>query len=99
MDINVHYVPGLHMDRGWAGPGTLHWAQEFPNGYGVSIINCGYGRDLGKYELALTVDGRPTNAECWAETDSVIGWLTWPQCMGYLVMASELPTRLVVDND
>lgn len=46
----------------------------FPNGYGASVINDGYGGDSGRFELAVLKDDRLTYET--PITDDVLGWLT-----------------------
>ena len=46
----------------------------FPNGYGASVINDGYGSELGHFELAVLKDGHLTYET--PVTDDVLGWLT-----------------------
>ena len=46
----------------------------FPNYYSASIINSGYGSELGLYELAVLHDGKLDYST--PITDDVIGYLT-----------------------
>lgn len=55
-------------------PGT-EWIFSFPNGYGASVVNDGYGARAGLYELAvLDADGHLTYET--PITDDVLGYLT-----------------------
>jgi hypothetical protein len=51
-----------------------HWTFEFPNGYGGSVIDDGYGNEEGLYELAVLHNGHLTYDT--PITDDVLGWLT-----------------------
>lgn len=46
----------------------------FPNGYGASVINDGYGSESGRFELAVLKDGHLTYQT--PVTDDVLGYLT-----------------------
>lgn len=51
------------------------WKFKFPNGYGASVIDDGYGARQGLYELAvLDLDGHLTYDT--PITDDVLGFLT-----------------------
>lgn len=55
--------------------GGKQWKFRFPNGFGASVINDGYGRDRGLYELAvLDSSGRLTYDT--PITNDVLGYLT-----------------------
>ena len=67
--------------------------QYFPNGYGVSVIDTGYGSDDGMYELAV-LKGTPGNATlCYTTpiTDDVLGWLTEADVDNYIEQVKALP--------
>jgi hypothetical protein len=61
--------------RAFAGrEGGTQWEFHFPNGYGASVINDGYGRDAGLFELAvLEGSGLTYNTPI---TNDVLGHLT-----------------------
>lgn len=66
--------PAATFTRGLQLGGT-QWEFRFPNGYGASVIDDGYGGDSGLYELAvLNPDGRLDYST--PITDDVLGWLT-----------------------
>lgn len=70
--------------------GTPHWNFYFPNGYGASVINDGYGRESGLFELAvLDSDGNL----CYTTeiTDDVIGWLESVEVLELLRRIAKLP--------
>ena len=72
--------------------GAPHWEFVFPNGYGASVINDGYGRESGLFELAvLDSDGHL----CYDTeiTDDVIGWLTEHGVYDLLEQISKFPSE------
>lgn len=62
----------------------------FENGYGASVINDGYGRKQGLYELAVLLDGDI----CYTTpiTEDVLGHLTEYDVIRTLKEISDLPT-------
>lgn len=72
---------GISLAREFLGDGEffrcpgLQWEFKFANGYGASVINDGYGRDSGLYELAVI--GPDGGLDYTTPiTDDVLGWLT-----------------------
>ena len=55
-------------------PGTI-WRFDFPNGYGASVINDGYGHEQGLYELAVVGPDGKLNYDTPVTSD-VLGWLS-----------------------
>jgi hypothetical protein len=77
--------------RGLQAPGT-QWKFEFPNGYGASVIDDGYGAEQGRYELAVLIGG--ANGSLTYETDitdDVLGWLTEDEVAEALDRIAALP--------
>jgi hypothetical protein len=71
-----------------AMPGT-HWTFEFPNGYGASVINDGYGREQGLHELAVM---RGTHIDYDTPiTDDVLGCLSIAEVVATLDAIAALP--------
>lgn len=67
--------------------------QFFPNGYGVSVIDTGYGSAHDLYELAV-LKGTAGNAKlCYTTpiTDDVLGWLTEADVENYIEQVKALP--------
>lgn len=64
---------------------------EFDNGYGVSVINYGYGRDEGLYELAIMRD----DGLCYDTpiTNDVLGYLTEEDVTKYMRLVQLLPKK------
>lgn len=60
--------------RGLQTPGS-RWVFRFGNGFGASVINDGYGAEVGKYELGVL---GPSGALTYDTpiTDDVLGYLT-----------------------
>lgn len=59
--------------RGLQVPGK-RWTFAFPNGFGASVINDGYGAESGLYELGVLHNDHLTYET--PITDDVLGWLT-----------------------
>jgi hypothetical protein len=78
------------IDRGVRG---TQWRADFPNGYGVSIIQGPhtYGAPEGKFELPVLKDGE-LNYDT-PITDDVIGRLDWPEVEELIERIKALPTR------
>ena len=76
-----HHAPRKTQPIGLDG---TQWLFSFPNGYGASVINDGYGRREGLLELAvLNADGHITY--CTPITDDVsIALLTSGRVLGCL---------------
>ena len=69
------------------------WKFRFANGYGASVINDGYGREEGLYELAvLGPDGHLTYDT--PITDDVLGYLTRTDVADALDRIEALPTAV-----
>jgi hypothetical protein len=68
--------------------GGVQWEFTFPNGYGASVINDGYGREAGLWELAVLCNG----ALCYDTpiTGDVLGWLTVEEVREHLRSIAEL---------
>lgn len=66
--------PAAVFTRGLQMPGK-QWKFRFPNGYGASVINDGYGADEGLYELAV-LDRNGHLDYTTPITDDVLGYLT-----------------------
>lgn len=55
--------------------GGRQWEFVFPNGYGASVIDDGYGKESGLFELAVI--GKDGGLDYSTPiTDDVLGWLT-----------------------
>ena len=69
--------------------GAPHWVFQFPNGYGASVINDGYGKEAGLFELAVLYSGHL----CYDTeiTDDVIGWLNTEEILDLLCRIAKLP--------
>lgn len=74
--------------RGLQTPGT-QWKFAFPNGYGASVINDGYGADAGLYELAV-LHGTSITYDT-PLTDDVLGYLTEAEVTEALDKIAALP--------
>lgn len=65
--------------------------EEFPNGYGVSVVQSKYtyGGDRGLYEMAVTLDGKL----CYDTpvTNDVLGFLSKAAVTKHLREVQELP--------
>ena len=55
----------------------------FPNGYGASVINCGYGSSDGQHELCL-LKGQEIHYIDDSQYCDVIGYLTTDQVLNHL---------------
>ena len=77
------FTRGLHL-------GGSQWKFRFPNGYGASVINDGYGAESGLYELAV-LDAEGHLAYDTPVTDDVLGWLTEEQVAETLDKIAALP--------
>ena len=65
----------------------------FPNGYGASVIDDGYGSEDGLYELAvLDTEGHVTSETPVAS--DVVGWLTQEDLLALLKQIADLPAPL-----
>ena len=62
---------------------------RFPNGYGASVINDGFGSDMGRFELAVLKDGSITRET--PITGDVLGWLTADEVAETLARIEALP--------
>lgn len=77
------HIPSDTRDRGLSSPmatfarglhvGGTQWRFEFPNGYGASVINDGYGAEQGLYEVGVLFQGNLTYET--PITDDVLGCL------------------------
>jgi hypothetical protein len=67
----------------------------FPNGYGASIVNYGYGSHHGLYEVAVVRGTLSGYDLCYDTpiTDDVLGTLTPEQVMETLHQIAALPSR------
>lgn len=65
------------------------WKFQFDNGFGASVINDGYGREQGLYELAVLADGRLTYDT--PITDDVLGYLSPDEVGEALAKIEALP--------
>ena len=65
---------------------------EFDNGYGVSVIEHGYGGDVGLKELAVLHSGEI----CYDTpiTDDVLGYLTDTEVMEIIEQVKQLPEKV-----
>ena len=65
---------------------------EFENGYGVSVIEHGYGGDVGLKELAVLHSGEI----CYDTpiTDDVLGYLTDTEVMEIIEQVKQLPEKV-----
>lgn len=63
---------------------------HFPNGYGASVIDTGYGSRDGLFELAVLADGKL----CYTTpiTSDVLGWLTADDVDATLAAIEALPS-------
>ena len=87
---------------------------KFDNGYGASVIDDGYGGDMGRFEIAVThgdapmmVGGsiRPQLCYRTSVTSDVIGWVRREDIRGILDAIKALPPnefcahkRIWIDN-
>lgn len=76
------FTRGLHI-------GGSQWKFRFPNGYGASVIDDGYGAEAGLYELAVLRGGHIVYDT--PITDDVLGWLTEDQVTEALDQIEALP--------
>jgi len=65
---------------------------EFENGYGVSVIDHGYGGDVGLKELAVLHSG----GICYDTpiTDDVMGYLTDEEVAEIIEQVKQLPEKV-----
>ena len=83
--------PAAVFTRGLQTPGT-QWKFVFPNGYGASVIDDGYGAEAGLYELGVLHGGRLTYDT--PLTDDVLGWLTADDVVEALDKIEALPAEV-----
>lgn len=81
--------------RGIQSPGT-QWKYDFPNGYGASVINDGYGGESGLYEVGVFHGGHLTYKT--PITDDVLGYLTAEQVSEALDAIAALTEESVVQH-
>lgn len=64
---------------------------QFVNGYGVSVIDFGYGSDRGLYEIAVLAG----DSLCYDTpvTDDVIGYCTPAMIDEIMIQVQQLPAR------
>ena len=67
------------------------WKFKFANGFGASVINDGYGRDSGLYELAV-LDAEGSLTYDTPITDDVLGYLSPDEVGEALAKIEALPT-------
>lgn len=73
--------------------GGSRWKFDFPNGFGASVVNDGYGGDAGLFELGvLDRDGRLTYDT--PVTDDVLGYLTESDVAEALDLIAALPAEV-----
>ena len=78
--------------RGLQAPGK-QWKFLFPNGFGASVINDGYGGDRGLYEVAvLGLDGHLTYDT--SVTNDVLGFLSESEVVDALDAIEALPAEV-----
>lgn len=65
---------------------------QFDNGYGASVIDDGYGREDGLYELAV-LDAKGHIVYDTPITRDVLGWLTADEVKDVLADIQTLPPR------
>ncbi|MFG2676949.1 hypothetical protein [Streptomyces sp. NPDC048445] len=63
---------------------------KFPNGYGASVIDDGYGSEEGLYELAVLDTAGHVTSETSIAND-VVGWLTRDDLLAMLQQIADLP--------
>lgn len=86
--------PAAVFTRGLSLTEGTQWKFRFDNGYGASVINDGYGREKGLYELAvLGPDGHLTYET--PITDDVLGYLTADEVAEALDKIAALPAEAV----
>lgn len=66
----------------------------FHNGYGVSIIDDGYGSGRGLYEIAILDAETGRLVYDTPIADDVIGWLTERQVKEIIELIKNLPPRI-----
>ena len=72
---------------------NIGWKYVFPNGYGASVIDSGYGSDQGLFEVAVLKKVTDNDYKLCYDTpitDDVIGWLTNEQVIELLEQIKEL---------
>ena len=71
--------------------------RKFTNGYGVSVVDHGYGSESGLFELAVTYDGKL----CYDTpiTNDVLGWLTLTKVDKLMVRVAALPKKGTDDGE
>ena len=68
---------------------SVHKIYKFPNGYGASVIDCGYGREEGLWELAVINHEYDIQYDT-PITSNVLGWLTVEQVEETLVKIRDM---------
>lgn len=87
---------GNYSSDGQARPGVRpdgrQWIFKFDNGFGASVINDGYGRDSGRFELAVLNGDRLTYST--PITDDVLGYLSADEVGEALAKIEALPAEV-----
>ena len=96
------HTPTVERDKGAQSPMAVftrglqvagrQWKFEFPNGYGASVINDGYGGDRGLYELVV-LDSTGSLTYDTPVTNDVLGWLTEDEVTAALDQIAALPAE------
>lgn len=65
----------------------------YDNGYGVSVIDHGYGRENGLYELVVLRGNARKSSICYDTpiTDDVLGYLAWDEVTDLREQVKALP--------
>lgn len=66
---------------------------RFDNGYGASVIDDGYGKEEGLFELAVFDNRTKQIVYDSGITDDVLGWLTQSDVDNLLAQIKALPPR------
>ncbi|WP_422049751.1 hypothetical protein [Shimia sp.] len=77
-----------------SGRGGFQARHDYTNGYGVSVIDDGYGSDAGLYEVAVMFQGDL----CYDTpiTDDVLGHLTSDDVTDIMERVSKLPSPFML---
>jgi hypothetical protein len=83
-------IPIISIEQGVKGMSQA--MVTFDNGYKASVINDGYGKEDGLYEIAI-LDSSDNIDYTTPITDDVLGHLTEADVLKYLKQISELPNE------
>lgn len=89
--------PMATFTRGLSVREGSQWKFSFPNGFGASVIDDGYGADEGLYELAVLGPGGHLTYDT-PITDDVLGYLTEEQVTETLAKIEALTPEDIVSE-